>query len=73
MNFSGQKLTTFDRHGDKIEVILRSSNFVKIYQKEVSINDKKGLEGILSDLKNKGVDFIGLIKRGMLNDSEWFS
>jgi len=42
--FHQQKHISFDRHGDKIEVIIRNSAFVKTFQREVSINNKKDLE-----------------------------
>ena len=67
-----KKHISFDRHGDKLEVIIRDSSFVKTYQKEVSINDRKELELLLKDLKFKGVDLIGIIKRKMIGDSGWF-
>lgn len=63
---------SFDRHGDKVEITIRNSSFVKIFQSEVNINDKKGLEVLLKDLKNKGVDLIGIIRTKMLDGSEWF-
>ena len=66
------KHISFDRHGDKIEVIIRDSSFVKIYQKEVSTNNRRELEDLLKDLKNKGVDLIGVIRKRMTDDSGWF-
>ena len=48
------KHINFDRHGDKIEVIVRNSSFIKIYQREVDSNNKKGLERLLKDLEDKG-------------------
>lgn len=66
------KHISFDRHGDKIEIIIRNSSFVKIFKREVSINDRKQLEILLKDLKDKGVDLIGIIRRRMLDGSEWF-
>jgi len=68
-----QKHISFDRHGDKIEVIIRDSSFVKIFKREVSIGDRRELEQLLIDLKDKGVDLIGLIRRKMIEDSDWFS
>lgn len=69
---SSQKHISFDRHGDKIEVIIRDSSFKKIYQKEVSISDRKELAVLLKDLKNKGVDLIGLVIKKTSEDSGWF-
>jgi len=69
---SPQKHISFDRHGDTIEVVIRDSSFKKTYQNEVNITNRKGLEDLLIDLKNKGVDFIGIIRRKMIEDSEWF-
>ena len=54
-----EKHVNFDRHGDKLEVIIRDSSFKKTYQKVVSISDKRELEILLKDLKAKGVDLIG--------------
>jgi len=68
-----QKNVRFDRFGDTIEVIIRDPNFSKIFKKQVSINNKKELEMLLKDLRNKGVDFIGIIKRKMISGSDdWF-
>ncbi len=66
------KNISFDRHGDKLEVIVRDSSFKKTYQKEVNINDKKELGVLLKDLKDKGVDLIGLIRKKMTEDTGWF-
>jgi len=66
------KHISFDRHGDKIEVIIRDSSFKKIYQKEVSITDRRELEVLLKDLKNKGVDLIGLVIKKTTDGSGWF-
>ena len=71
-HISPQKHISFDRHGDKVEVVIRDSSFKKTYQKEVSINNRKELESLLIDLKNKGVDLIGIIKRRMTDGSGWF-
>lgn len=65
-------MSAFDRHGDKIEVIVRDSSFKKIYQKEVGVGNTKELESLLEDLKNKGIDLIKIIKRKMINNSDWF-
>jgi len=67
-----QKNVSFDRHGDKLEVIIRDSSFKKIYQKEVSITDRKELEILLKDLKHKGVDLIGLVIKKTSEGSGWF-
>jgi len=66
------KHISFDRHGDKIEVIIRNSAFVKTFQREVSTNNKKELEILLKDLKNKGVDLIGLVIQKTSEGSGWF-
>ncbi len=66
------KNISFDRYGDKLEVIVRDSSFKKTYQKEVNINDKKELEVLLKDLKAKGIDLIGLIRKKMVEDTGWF-
>ncbi len=67
-----QKHISFDRHGDKLEVVIRNSSFVKVFKMEVNINDRKGLELLLKDLKDKGVDLIGIIRKRMIDDSGWF-
>ena len=67
-----QKHISFDRYGDKIEIVIRNSSFVKTFKREVNINDRKGLEVLLKDLKDKGVDLIDIIKRRMVDDSGWF-
>ncbi len=67
-----QKHVSFDRHGDKIEVIIRDSSFKKTYQKEVSISDRRELETLLKDLKAKGVDLIGLVIKKTKDGSGWF-
>ncbi len=67
-----QKHISFDRHGDKIEIVIRNSLFVKTFKREVSINDKKGLEILLKDLRDKGVDLVGIIKNRMVDNSGWF-
>jgi len=67
-----QKHISFDRHGDKIEVIIRNSSFVKTFQREVNTNNKKELESLLKDLKNKGVDLIGLVIQKTSEGSGWF-
>ena len=59
-------------NGDKLEVIVRDDTFKKIFQKEVNIGNRKELEVLLKDLKDKGVDLIGVIKRKMLDGSGWF-
>ncbi len=59
-------------HGDRLEVIVRDSSFRKIFQKEVNTGNKKELESLLKDLKNKGIDFIGLIRKKMMSDNGWF-
>jgi len=71
-NFSPQKHIGFDRHGDKLEVTVRDSSFKKIFKREVSTSDRKELEILLKDLKDKGVDLIGIIKRRMIDGSGWF-
>lgn len=72
MSINPQKHISFDRHDDKIEVIIRDAFFEKTFQKEVSTNNKKELENLLVDLKNKGIDLIGIIKRKMMGGSGWF-
>ena len=67
-----QKHISFDRHGDMLEIVIRNSSFVKIFKREVNINDRKGLEILLKDLRDKGVDLVGIIKRRMVDDSGWF-
>ncbi len=67
-----EKNVSFDRHGDKLEVIIRDSSFKKIYQKEVSITDRRELEVLLKDLKHKGVDLIGLIIKKTKGGTDWF-
>ncbi len=59
-------------HGDELEVIIRDTSFKKIFQKKVNTGNKKELEGLLKDLKAKGVDLIGLIRKKMVNDNGWF-
>lgn len=59
-------------NGDKLEVIIRDTAFKKIFQKEVNTGNRKELEILLKDLKNKGVDLIGLIKKKMVSDDGWF-
>ena len=59
-------------NGDKLEVIVRDNGFKKIFQREVNTGNRKELETLLKDLKDKGVDLISVIKRKMLNDSGWF-
>ncbi len=67
-----KKHISFDRNGDKLEVIIRDSSFKKTYQKEVNTGNKKELESLLKDLKAKGVDLIGLIRKKMVSDNGWF-
>jgi len=59
-------------NGDKLLVVIRDTSFKKIYQKEVNTGNKKELEVLLEDLKNKGVDLIGLIRKKMISDNGWF-
>ena len=59
-------------HGDKLEVIVRDSSFRKIFQTEVNTGNKKELENLLKDLKAKGIDLIGLIRKKMISDNGWF-
>ena len=59
-------------NGDELEVIIRDTSFKKIFQKKVNTGNKKELEGLLKDLKAKGVDVIGLIKKKMNRDNGWF-
>jgi len=66
-----EKYINSDRHGDRLEVIVRDSSFKKIFQKEVNTSDKE-LEILLKDLKNKGIDLIRIIRRKMIEDSGWF-
>ena len=48
-------------NGDKLQVIIRDISFKKTYQREVNTGNKKELESLLQDLKNKGVDLIGFV------------
>ncbi len=59
-------------HGDKLEVIIRDTSFKKIFQTEVNTGNRKELEGLLKDLKNKGVDLIGIIRKKIISDNGWF-
>ena len=59
-------------HGDMLEIVVRNSSFVKIFKREVGINDRKGLEILLKDLRDKGVDLISIIKKRMIDNSGWF-
>ena len=59
-------------NGDKLQVIIRDTSFKKIYQREVNTGNRKELESLLKDLKHKGVDLIGLIRKKMINDNRWF-
>ena len=59
-------------NGDKLQVIIRDTSFNKIYQREVNTGNRKELESLLKDLKNKGVDLIGLIRKKMISDNGWF-
>ena len=59
-------------NGDKLQVIIRDTSFRKIYQREVNTGNRKELESLLKDLKNKGVDLIGLIRKKMISDNGWF-
>lgn len=67
-----QKHTTFERHGDIIEVVIRDSSFTKIFEKEASVHNRKELEKLLYELKSKGVDLVGIIRKKMITDSDWF-
>ena len=67
-----EKHISFDRHGDKIEVIIRDSSFKKIYQKEANTGSRKELELLLEDLKNKGVDLIGIVIKKTMEGNGWF-
>ncbi len=59
-------------NGDKLQVIIRDTSFNKIYQREVNTGNRKELESLLKDLKHKGVDLIGLIRKKMISDNGWF-
>ena len=59
-------------NGDKLQVIMRDTSFKKIYQREVNTGNRKELESLLKDLKNKGVDMIGLIRKKLISDNGWF-
>ena len=59
-------------NGDKLQVIIRDTSFKKTYQREVNTGNKKELESLLKDLKHKGVDLIGLIRKKMISDNGWF-
>ncbi len=59
-------------NGDKLQVIIRDTSFKKIYQREVNTGNRKELESLLKDLKHKGVDLIGLIRKKMRTDNGWF-
>ncbi len=67
-----EKRVNCTRNGDIIEVIVRDTAFRKIFQSEANINNRKELENLLKDLKNKGVDLIGIIRKKMLDGSGWF-
>ena len=69
---NSQKHIRFERHGDKIEVIVRNSSFIKLFHREVSLSNRKELERLLIDLKDKGADLIGIIRKRMLDGSGWF-
>ena len=56
-------------NGDKLEVIVRDNSFKKIFQREVNTGNRKELETLLKDLKDKGVDLIRVIKRRMLSST----
>ena len=59
-------------NGDTLQVIIRDTSFRKTYQREVNTGNKKELESLLKDLKAKGVDLIGLIRKKMITDNGWF-
>jgi len=59
-------------NGDKLQVIIRDTSFKKTYQREVNTGNRKELESLLKDLKDKGVDLIGLIRKKMISDNGWF-
>ena len=59
-------------NGDKLQVIIRDTSFKKTYQREVNTGNKKELESLLKDLKHKGVDLIGIIRKKMIIDNGWF-
>ncbi len=65
------RLSTYS-NGDELEVIIRDSSFKKIFQKKINTGSRKEMEDLLKDLKAKGVDLIGLIRRKMINDNGWF-
>ncbi len=65
------KVNTYN-HGDKLEVIIRDTSFRKIFHTEVNTGNRKELEGLLKDLKDKGVDLIGLIRKKIVSDNGWF-
>lgn len=68
-----QKKISFERYGDKLQVIIRDSSFTKIFEREVSIDNRKELEILLKDLRNKGVDLIDSIRKNILSGgSDWF-
>ena len=60
------------KEGDILEVIIRNQSYVKTFHKKVRVNEKKDLEELSIDLKNKGIDLIKIIKNKMITDSDWF-
>ena len=72
MMLNQEKHVGCERHGDKLEVIIRDSSFKKTFQTTVNTGNRKELENLLKDLKNKGVDLIAIIKKRMIDGSGWF-
>ena len=67
-----QKFVQFARSGDTLEVIVRDDSFTKIFSREVSVSDRKGLKRLLKDLRAKGVDLVNIIKKEFTDSSDWF-
>ena len=68
--FFGNKKVSYKKRGDKLLVKLRDSRWETIFEKEVSINDKKGLKELILTLRNYGVDLRTAIKES--SKDSWF-
>jgi len=66
-----QKHIKYKLQGDKLEVIIRDAAFTKVYNREVSIRNKKELSGLIQDLRDKGVDLLSALKSKPHKDT-WF-
>ena len=64
---------SFKRRDGTLRAQLFDETNEKIYDNNVGVNDRKGLEKLLEDLEIKGVNLPNMTKKKAPRESEWFT